>query len=230
MALEAAPNFGPHLPEELLEKYAFGRLPQSELPGVEEHLLVCEYCRERLESEDNFAQAMHVLAKVPEQPGKRSAIDRIKSWVSQAPGILSRPSALAATLAVILVAGFALWHLALRPDGNPLGNPLGNRSSETITLAALRGGGEAGMAHASAGRALDLSIDLQEIAEFSPQAGNYRLEVVDTAGAPLWTGAASAAAGKLGARVDRRLTTGMYWVRLYSPTGKLLREFGLQVN
>jgi len=226
MALEAAPNVGPHLPEELLEKYAFGRLPQSELPGVEEHLLVCEYCRERLESEDNFALAMRVLAKTPEAPVESSAFERVRLWIWHAPGILSRPPAFSAALAVILVAGFALWHFALRPAGNPLGN----QSSETITLAALRGGGEAGMARAEAGRALDLSIDLQTIADFSPQAGNYRLEVVDTAGAPLWTGAASAAAGKLGVRMDRRLTIGTYWVRLYSPAGKLLREFGLQVN
>jgi hypothetical protein len=222
MALEAAPNFGPHLPEELLEKYAFGRLPASELPGVEDHLLVCEYCRERLESEDNFAEAMHVLAKTREQPGKNSASDRGKGWISQIPGILSRPPAIAATLAIVLVVGFGLWRLAVGPTGN--------QRAETVALAALRGGGPEGMTQAQAGRALDLSIDIQTMADFSPEPGDYRLELVDTAGTPLWTGTASVAAGKLGARMGRRLATGTYWVRLYGPTGKLLREFGLQVN
>lgn len=86
------------------------------------------------------------------------------------------------------------------------------------------------MTRAGAGRSLDLSIDLQTIAEPSAASGDYRLELVNTAGTPLWASAAPVTAGKLGARMDQHLSAGMYWVRLYGPTGKLLREFGLRVE
>ncbi len=34
-----------HPAEEVLDAYALNRLTESELGAVEEHLLVCEYCR-----------------------------------------------------------------------------------------------------------------------------------------------------------------------------------------
>lgn len=50
-------------------------------------------------------------------------------------------------------------------------------------------------------------------------------------GGQAWTGAMSpSAAGKITARMDKRLAAGTYWVRLYAPSGKLWREFGLHVG
>src|SRR5262249_22051828 len=145
-------NIGPHLPEESLEKYAFGRLPASELEAVEQHLLVCEYCRERLETEDNFAEAMHALAKLNEQASNSSIPERSTAWISQAARVFTRPFAFAAALAVVLIAGLAVWRIA------------SSVSSQPVTLAALRGG-EQSMTRAGAGRSLDLQIDLQTIVE-----------------------------------------------------------------
>jgi len=79
MALEATPSFGPHLPEELLEKYAFGRSPAGEAEAVEEHLLVCECCRDRLAAEDDFAEAMRALAKFDAHSAALSVLDRCEA-------------------------------------------------------------------------------------------------------------------------------------------------------
>jgi anti-sigma factor RsiW len=48
-----------HIPEEVLEEYAAGNLPESQKAEVEEHLLACEFCQNRLEIEDeNFIAAL----------------------------------------------------------------------------------------------------------------------------------------------------------------------------
>lgn len=39
----------PHLSEESLEKYAMGKLPASRVAQAEEHLLVCQKCRDHVE-------------------------------------------------------------------------------------------------------------------------------------------------------------------------------------
>lgn len=66
MMLEAKCAFFSHFAEEAVESYAFGRLPLDELASFEEHLLHCEHCQQRLEAEDNFVEAMHVLAGMDE--------------------------------------------------------------------------------------------------------------------------------------------------------------------
>jgi len=52
-----------HLPENWLEEYALGRLHSSLLAPVEEHLLVCELCRQRLAETDDFIQAARLAAR-----------------------------------------------------------------------------------------------------------------------------------------------------------------------
>ena len=38
-----------HLTEDAIEQYAMGKLPESERPRAEEHLLACQQCRDELE-------------------------------------------------------------------------------------------------------------------------------------------------------------------------------------
>ncbi len=47
-----------HGTEDQLELYALGRLPDSDLPRLEEHLLACTACREKLNGTADFALAM----------------------------------------------------------------------------------------------------------------------------------------------------------------------------
>lgn len=58
-----------HLQEELLEEYALGRLKGAPLGQVEEHLLLCETCRTRLQETEAFMQAARIAARrLREQP------------------------------------------------------------------------------------------------------------------------------------------------------------------
>jgi hypothetical protein len=114
--------------------------------------------------------------------------------------------------------------------------------AEAVTLTTLRGGDDDGMAQARALRPLDLAIQVQSEVQGEPpsdvstsgsslrETDPYRLEMVDAAGDLQWTGTTQPVSGKLAAHVDKRLRAGVYWVRLYAPSGKLLREFGLRLR
>lgn len=52
-----------HVSEELLEKYAMGKLSAQKSASLEEHLVFCEFCRTKLESLDEFVQVMKASLK-----------------------------------------------------------------------------------------------------------------------------------------------------------------------
>jgi hypothetical protein len=85
----------------------------------------------------------------------------------------------------------------------------------TVVLVAYRGA----VSEASAGRPLDLQIDLED----APPAAACRVEVVDSSGNRMWFGG-------MPARLTNGLPAGMYWVRLATDRGELLREYGLKVG
>jgi anti-sigma factor RsiW len=47
-----------HIPTESLERYAIGNLPATKCASLEEHLLTCDRCRDRLEDWDEFVATM----------------------------------------------------------------------------------------------------------------------------------------------------------------------------
>ena len=47
-----------HISEDLLEQYLFGTLPDAELEGLEEHLLVCHCCIDTAEQLLAFVQSL----------------------------------------------------------------------------------------------------------------------------------------------------------------------------
>lgn len=51
-----------HISEDGLERYAMQPLPDSESGPLEEHLLICESCRDRLDAEIEFVTAMRGAA------------------------------------------------------------------------------------------------------------------------------------------------------------------------
>ena len=51
-----------HVTDGLLERYAMQRLPDSETGPMEEHLMICPECRDRLEAEIEFVAAMRSAA------------------------------------------------------------------------------------------------------------------------------------------------------------------------
>jgi hypothetical protein len=229
MTLEAKRASLMHLPEEALEKYAFGRLPHDQLPAFEEHLLCCEHCQRRLNAEDMFAEAMRILAETEDRavatayrPPRSSApapAGRLIRIISTVWSGFGRTPVWATVMAAILIAGVVVW-LPVRQGAS--GGP------EAVVLTTFRGAG--GAAEVKAGRPLDLSIDVSSFLDAQAEPGPYRVEVVNAAGFPVWTATASPSAEKISARLERSLAAGIYWVRLYAPSGMLLREFGLHVE
>lgn len=49
-------------PKMVSKRYAMRSLPATELDRLEEHLLICLACQDRLESTDEYVMAMHLAA------------------------------------------------------------------------------------------------------------------------------------------------------------------------
>jgi len=113
-----------------------------------------------------------------------------------------------AIAAGLAVAGILYWQGAPRPVLTPA----------TIALDAVRGVG----AQAPADAPLVLQPDLTGL----PSSDRYLLQVVDARGEKVWEGGLAASDAR--ASVPRQ-KPGVYFVRLYSPDGSLLREYGLRV-
>ncbi len=175
-----------HLTEEEVERYSLGESVEPELASVEEHLLVCAACRERVEASEVYVRSMRRAAAAERRPRARAA-----GW----------------TFALAFAAVLLLGVLLIRRN---------SPAPVAVTLVATRGAAIA--AQAPAGVPLTLRPDLAGL----PPAASYSLEMVDRSGKRVWSGtfpgapAASAPAGT-------------YFVRLYSPSGTLLREYGLEV-
>ena len=241
MELEAKRALFSHLPEDALEKYACGRLPSEQIASFETHILHCEHCQERLEEQDNFAEAMRVLAVLNETQTQETARERLAAEPAPAttagrerfhvfgtPFVPPVPNwkspGWGAALLGVLVLGICFWRM-------PIGWGVTGNEAQAITLTTLRGGSSDNVAEAKIGRPLDLSMNIADLANSAAETGPYRIEVVDAAGDPHWTGTASPSmADQIKTHVEKSFKTGTYWVRLYAPSGKLIREFGLHIS
>lgn len=58
----------PHISDDDLELLALDRLPESAAAPIEEHLLVCTQCRERLVGWDEYVGAMRAALTVAHEP------------------------------------------------------------------------------------------------------------------------------------------------------------------
>jgi hypothetical protein len=192
-----------HLSEEVLEEYVFDRLPETLAAPVEEHLLICQICQNAIAETDEFVAAMKVVAS---QPAPQPA-----PWRSVLPSLANR-TRLAPITALVILALVMVWK---HPQAS---------TPVAVSLSSLRGLNP--MAPAPVGKPLQLNIDLPDLVS----AGEYRVEVVNAAGSPVWKGAASNINGKLVATISRPLGKGVYWVRLYGGDSELLREFGMSAK
>jgi hypothetical protein len=51
-----------HAVDEVLESYAIGTLAEPALAELEEHLLICTYCQQRLDDTNAYVTAMRTAA------------------------------------------------------------------------------------------------------------------------------------------------------------------------
>ncbi len=192
-----------HVTGDQLESYALGRLDEAELGEFEDHLLICEQCREALSAEEAFIRSMRVAARESRQQ-------------SAAHGWRFLPAPAWAVALTILVVLAGMWRLSSR---------LGAVAPAIVLLEATRGAVTAPNA-APARHALNLRLDSTGL----PPLASYTVEIVDAAGHPVLQTSAAQANHEVRARVARGLPAGMYYVRLYAPGQELLREYGLHVN
>ncbi|MGD0774161.1 MAG: hypothetical protein ABSC05_15195 [Candidatus Solibacter sp.] len=167
---------------------------------LEEHLLTCEDCQERLRETDEYVLAMRSASQQRrrDETAAKSRKWRFPTWFP----------ALAAAACCLLLVGA----LRFLPSCEPV---------VAVSLTALRSNGAG--SNAPAGRDLLLRPDLTGLGETSP----YRLEIVDQTGRPVRQG--TLAQGQNGLKVPG-LGAGQYFVRVYRPAGGLLREYGLEIR
>ena len=193
-----------HVDEEEIERYSMGAMPEGAIAPFEEHLLICESCQHRLAQTDIYVSAMRqASARLRTRPLKRGI-----PWL-RFPRLVP---ALAGMAVVIVAAG--LW--LSRPD-------MGEAHPFAVDLAATRG--SAIEATAPSGRWLILRLDLANL----PASPAYRLEMVDRFGNRVWQATVPARGSKADFKVPRS-QPGVYFVRLYRPSGELLREYGFEVQ
>jgi hypothetical protein len=207
---------GQHASDEDLERYALGGLSADELEEVEEHLILCSSCQERLDETDSFVRTMRAAAAK-----MRATPEPKRKWFTfRLPWLLTLPTPVwALATATLLVLGVVM----LRPGARL---PMAGAPPVAVMLEARRGV-DVG-ATAPSGRPLSLEMSLQGL----PVHNVYRMELVDAGGSSLWQGAASPQGDRLVAQCEQRLRPGQYWVRIFEPSGKqeLLREFGLKAE
>jgi hypothetical protein len=193
-----------HPNDELLETYALGRLSEAEAAGLEEHLIACGACRDRLVETEDFIAAF-----------RQGALETAPAAAKVLPFRLPRRT-IWAPMAV--AAALLLGIFAYQPHGNREGEPA------VLVLQPLRGP-EAGAA-AEAGRPLVLLMDVP-----SETAAGYDAEIVDSDGGTVLRRAARLRDGRL--VIDSEgLSRGDYWVRLYErrPVPEQMEEYRLQVR
>ncbi len=216
--MERQLTFKVHPSEGTLEEYCFNRLPETDVEVVVEHLFACPSCHDSLDELDQSIQLMKVgVVEYQTIPASNIRGLAHRTWghvrtVTIRPGL-----GVAAGVAMLCVMAVLSLNVS-RPGSSAFDAP--------VPLAAFRGGGDAAVNRAPAGRPLEFAIDVTDL----PPSNAYRVEVVNATGKHIWDATVHAANGKLAARVPKGLNPGVYWVRLYMDPGKLLREFGLRLG
>jgi hypothetical protein len=183
-----------------IEMLSLQRASEEQVAEFEEHLLICEFCRDRVTAVEIFARPIRSGAAE-----LRSRAAEKRSWWT-----IGRLIPVFSALALLLIAALTLpnWLASSAP-------PL------AVTLTATRGLAPGSVV--PAGRALAITPDLTGLSAPRP----YRLEVVDDTGQVKWQGSWDPSSGPA---ILPSLRAGTYFARIYSVGGELLREYGLSVK
>jgi hypothetical protein len=201
------PDF--HGTDDQLEAYALGQLATSDQPRLElleEHLMICSTCRDRLDGVEAFTSGMK------DAFGTNSAIAISKPrelfawlpWPKVSIGL-----AFLALIAIILI--FSRTQTQFAPMAN-------------LQLSATRGETPV----TAPARELDLTL------RNAPLEGqNLRAAIVNATGRTVWSGQArqdNSAAGSLQIKAQQRFNSGDYFLRLYGASGDVVREYGFRIR
>jgi hypothetical protein len=203
-----------HVEEQRLEAYAMNALAEDKVAIVEEHLLFCTTCQDRLEAVERYSQAMRCAAKrireeevmAPESPG---AMEWVRARLHFAVPIWTGALAMAG---LIFMVGLQL--------GERPGPPV------DVELQAVRG---ASTVTALAGHALHLLLDSRGVQDLQV----WPIEIVDEDGSRVWNGTGTSRPGasmSIEATADKAFKPGTYFVRLLKDGEGPVREYQLVVQ
>jgi len=202
-------DIGPHVAEDVLEKYLMNHLTEPDRASVEEHLLACPSCQDQTEETEAFILAAKAALREPvRKPAARAA------RVGTSGAMLSWFSAPVVAMASLgLAIGTYLAPSQVSNGGPPV----------EVRLSAMRGADFA-LPHVRATSRLILSLDARDL----PADGSYFVRVVNAAGVEVWNGVPRRLGDRLQAEVPHPFSTGHYWVRL-SRGVEPVREYGVAV-
>jgi hypothetical protein len=198
-----------HLSEELAEAYSMNRLSEGQAASVEEHLLVCEVCRTKVEETDEFVRVIRSALETKQEEEQRQ--DQAERREVKRP-FWNVESGWAVTFAAVAV----LLVVALVPhprSGTAVEVPLRAVRAEAASIA-------------PAGRTLVFKADRKG----SPESRGYFLQVVSSSGSTIAEAAGVSAGEDVTAQFGKGLRAGRYWVRLLNQERRLLREYDLKVE
>ena len=73
-----ANSLGAHVDGETLEKYSMGSVTAKTSVRVEEHLLICEQCRQTLTEAEAYVAAMRQAAKTLRRDGRKPGEGQVR--------------------------------------------------------------------------------------------------------------------------------------------------------
>jgi hypothetical protein len=195
-----------HIEANLLDQYALGTLSAESIAELEEHLLVCSFCQNRLVEADEFL----ILFREAATPEDASTTQRWLNTFAFRTSFWSGAAAALAALLILLITGDS-HHANLQPA--------------ILLMQSLRGP-EAGAVMGSA-RPFLLIFDVAVQAN----PADYEIEIVDAVCNEVLDRGADVRDGRLAALVER-LARGRYWVRVYrkQPGRELLAEYSLRAE
>lgn len=194
------------------ELYALHRLPEADLALLEEHLLICAECRKKLDETGDFALGMREASRTESAPAGPTG----RPGHGLSGGLSSFIRRPAVSMALAFVAVLAL--IGMFSNGRTKLAP-----SASLQLTAMRGA----MPLTVPANVFDLTL-----ADAPREGGPFRVEVLNAAGGPVWSGLADSSPGGVHFQLAERrpLPQGDYFVRLYSPAGTTLREYGFRIR
>jgi hypothetical protein len=212
-----------HISDAALENYSLDHLAEPELEVVEEHILICPTCQDRLSEVDDFVRAFRLAHSHLEEagPGGTSVVG--DGWLAETDSTVYAPSpAWFQKPAVWASLAFAAGLVVMIPF---LTRPSAQQQATAVTHVALVAQrGATGLAEVPAGR-LALQLDLRGVNE-----DPLLIEVATWDGRKLWSRSVGLADAIDSVSPDMRFNPGQYWIRVRGEHNTaLLREFGLKV-
>jgi hypothetical protein len=195
-----------HIQEDVLDRYAMGTLEKESIAMVEEHMLECPLCQNRLAGADEFLTNFRTAAMQLQLD--RSAAQPKTIWPHVR--LLWAGAAAAVVLLAVLISK--------EPEAVRFAPP-------TVVMQSLRGP-EAGV-HVDARRPFLLAFDLTQPS--TPAA--CEIVIVTTGGNEVLRTGAEVRSGRLTASINK-LPRGSYWVRVFPKQGtrNLIAEYGLHAD